>query len=102
MKKVLFVCMEARLRSRTAADHFAGKYDTRRAGIGADALVAVTQELVDWADVIVCMEIKQRKKVLKKYDLGDTPIIAACIPDDYNYMDGMLIALLEQAEERWA
>lgn len=102
MKKVLFVCLEARLRSRTAADHFAGKYDTRRAGIGCDALIAVTQELVDWADVIVCMKIKQRKKLQKKFELGMKRIISVSIPDDFEYMDPMLIALLEQAEERWA
>lgn len=52
-KKVLFVCSIGILRSATAARIYARKYNTRCAGTFKEALIPITQLLIDWADLIV-------------------------------------------------
>ena len=101
--KVLFICTQARLRSRTAAKIFEYRYDTRYAGIGGDALIAVTPELIEWSDVIVCMEPSHKQALLTLWTEECRPVsvFTAGIEDNYDYMDGYLISLLKLSEQRW-
>ena len=64
-KKVLTVCSAGCLRSPTAAHILSSEpwnFNTRCAGTSEEyAIVPVTEALVTWADVIVCMDSDQVK-----------------------------------------
>ncbi len=59
-KRVLFVCTGNLQRSPTAEEHFRnwrGVWDTKSAGIEpVEGGVPLTQDLIDWADLVICME----------------------------------------------
>lgn len=62
-KKVLTVCSAGCLRSPTAAHILSSapwNFNTRCAGTSSEyAIIPVTEALVTWADVIVCMDSEQ-------------------------------------------
>lgn len=99
MKNVLFVCSRNRLRSPTAEAVFSGRTDLEvaSAGLNRGADVELTPELVRWADVIFCMERRHRTKLAREYRpyLKGKRVVCLDIPDDYDYMQPELIALLE-------
>lgn len=99
MKRVLFVCSQNRLRSPTAEQLYAGHPDLEVASAGTnnDAETPLSDELVDWADLIFVMERAHRNKVQKKFRraLGSARVICLDIPDDYELMDPELIRLLQ-------
>jgi predicted protein tyrosine phosphatase len=78
MHHVLFVCSQNRFRSPTA-------------------------ELLKWANSIFVMERSHRNKLLKKFRpyLKDQRIICLNIPDEYEYMDPILIRLLQSTVPRY-
>jgi predicted protein tyrosine phosphatase len=97
--KVLFVCSQNRLRSRTAEDVFrdrAGLW-VRSAGTLPDARVRINEELVAWADRIFGMEREHVEAVRTRFPAASAGklIVALEIPDDYDYMAPDLVALLE-------
>lgn len=95
---MLFVCSQNRLRSPTAEQVFANhqQMECSSAGTNHDAENPLTSELVEWAEIIFVMEKAHRNKVARKFKrhLGGKRIICLDIPDDYDYMDPMLIQLL--------
>jgi predicted protein tyrosine phosphatase len=99
MTRVLFVCGMNRLRSPTAERVFDGRAGIEAASAGLDrgADNPVTPELIEWADVIFVMEKSHRNKLGKKFreSLKEKRIICLDIPDEYEYMDPRLVALLE-------
>jgi predicted protein tyrosine phosphatase len=99
VKNVLFVCSQNKLRSPTAEQVFAGRPDIEvsSAGTNNDAENPLSQEQVEWADIIFVMERAHRAKVQKKYrsSLRNKRLICLGIPDDYAFMDPALIELLE-------
>lgn len=99
MKRVLFVCSQNRLRSPTAEQLYARHPDLEVASAGTnnDAETPLSDELVDWADLIFVMERAHRNKVQKKFRsaLGNARVICLDIPDDYEFMDPALIRLLQ-------
>lgn len=105
MKHILFVCSQNRLRSPTAEQIFAQRSDIEvdSAGTNADAIQALSTELIEWADMIVVMEKAHRNKVQRKYrgQLGAKRLICLDIPDDYEFMDPTLIQLLEARMARF-
>jgi predicted protein tyrosine phosphatase len=105
MLKILFVCSRNRLRSPTAEHHFAThpQIETASAGTDHDAVEPLTVEWISWADLIVCMERKHRDKIRSKFRdaLGERPIAVLNIPDEYEYMDENLIALLDERMRRY-
>ena len=89
-KRVLCVCTTGLLRSPTAAVVLQSKYsfNTRAAGLDKDyALVVVDENLLTWAEEIVCMSSKHRKTLSK---LTKKPIINLAIPDGFDYMEETL------------
>jgi predicted protein tyrosine phosphatase len=99
MLKVLFVCAQNRLRSPTAGQVFAQwpGLETASAGIGRDASVAVSPELLAWADLVFVMERRQRLKLSHRFrpQLRGKRIICLDIPDEFEYMDDGLIRPLK-------
>jgi predicted protein tyrosine phosphatase len=97
--KILFLCSRNRWRSPTAEALLKGhpRYEARSAGTENGARVKLTAGLVGWADVVVCMEKKHADRVRERFaeELGDKPLFVLRIPDDYEFMDPELVALLK-------
>ena len=100
MKRVLFVCSQNKLRSPTAEQLFcdAPGFDVASAGTDESAVVPLSVELVEWADVLFVMERNHKNRVQKKFKphLKDKRVVCLDIPDDYDFMDPDLVKLLEQ------
>jgi predicted protein tyrosine phosphatase len=98
--KVLFVCTANRLRSPTAEAVFSGYPDTeaKSAGVGKEATVPVSLELLEWADLIFVMEKRQRNIIQSRFKeiYQRKRIVCLYIPDDFEFMDRELIELLEE------
>lgn len=97
-KRILFLCSQNRLRSPTAESIFSNKegFEVKSAGLGRDAVVPATSDLIEWADYIFVMEESHKKKLKNKFKsyLKGQRIICLDIPDEYEYMDDGLILLL--------
>lgn len=97
--RILFLCSQNKLRSPTAeaifADHPAIEVDS--AGLNNDAVVPLSEEQVRWADLIIVMEKTHRNRLNRKFKkaLAGKRIAVLDIPDDYEYMDPSLVALLK-------
>lgn len=93
-----FICTQNRLRSPTAELVFADwpGIETQSAGLGNEAGNPVSPELLGWADLIFVMENAHRNKLSKKFraHLRGKRVICLDIPDDYDYMDPVLVQLL--------
>jgi predicted protein tyrosine phosphatase len=104
-RHVLFICTQNRLRSPTAEQVFADwpGVETASAGLGNDAEVPVSPELLAWADVIFVMEKAHRNRLSAKFGrhLNGKRVICLDIPDDYDFMDPVLIRLLKQKVVRF-
>lgn len=99
-KRILFLCSQNKLRSPTAEAVFAGhpSVDVDSAGLNNDAEVPLSDEQVEWADLILVMENTHRNRLNRKFgkSLGGKRIVVLNIPDDYDYMDPVLIDLLKR------
>lgn len=108
-KKVLTVCSAGCLRSPTAAHILSSEpfnFNTRCAGISEEyAIVPVTEALIIWADVILCMDLDQVKhindiqnNVLRDFDsmyeYEFKQVINLEIEDDYAYRDPELVKIM--------
>ncbi len=105
MKKILFVCSQNALRSPTAEHVFSGRagIEVRSAGTNHDATQPMTDELVDWADMIVVMEKHHRNRLMKKHGsrCREKRLIVLDIPDEYEFMDEGLVRLLKAKMVRY-
>jgi predicted protein tyrosine phosphatase len=100
-KRVLTVCSANMLRSPTIALVLSMPpydYNTRSAGTHSFALIPVTEDLLMWADEVVCADtehaIAVRDKMMQ-YQL-DKPIVNLRIPDNYEYRNPELIAMIRR------
>jgi predicted protein tyrosine phosphatase len=98
--KLLFVCSQNRLRSPTAEHHFSllEGIETVSAGTNRSAEVPLSAELVEWADIIFCMERLHTDRLRQRFgrQIGSRRVICLDIPDRYEYMDPGLIEVLER------
>ena len=105
MKNALFVCSQNRLRSPTAEQVFSTwpNVESDSAGLLADADVPLSPEQIEWADIIFVMEKAHRNKLSKRFRkyLKDKRVICLDIPDNYDYMDPVLVRLLEVKVEQF-
>jgi len=105
MPRILFVCSENRLRSPTAEAVFSEYEGVEAIGAGtnADAATPVTEALIDWADVILVMEKSHRNKISKGFheQLKNKEVGVLEIPDIYDYMEPVLVQLLENKVPRY-
>lgn len=95
----LFVCSRNRLRSPTAEAVFASwpGVETDSAGLDNDAIVPLSPEQIDWADIIFVMERSHRARLTKRFrrHLNGKRVICLGIPDVYQLMAPALVARLE-------
>jgi predicted protein tyrosine phosphatase len=97
---LLFVCEANQLRSPTAENIFS-RYpgiQAKSAGVGKQATVPLSLELLEWADLIFVMEKRQRNIIHSRFKeiYRRKRIICIYISDDYEFMDPELIQLLEE------
>ncbi len=98
-RHILFLCSQNKLRSPTAeavfAEHPGVEVDS--AGLNNDAVVPLTVEHIEWADLIVVMETAHRTRLNRKFGkaLGGRRIAVLNIPDNYDFMDPDLVDLLK-------
>lgn len=100
MKNILFICSQNKLRSPTAEQLYSDTpgLEVSSAGLNNDAEVVVTPELLEWSDRIFVMERNHRNRLTKKFKpyLQGKRITVLDIPDDYDFMDEILLMILEQ------
>jgi predicted protein tyrosine phosphatase len=104
MIRALFVCSRNRLRSPTAETVFADwdGVETDSAGLDHDAVVQLSLEQVEWADVIFVMERSHRRRLNQKFRrwLNGKRVICLDIPDRYSLMQPELVEQLMQTAGR--
>lgn len=103
--KLLFVCSQNRLRSPTAEAIFSTYpgVEAISAGTNNDAPTPVSADLIEWADVVLCMEKSHRNKLSSKFknQLKTKRIVVLEIPDNYEYMDAELVRILKTKVPRF-
>jgi predicted protein tyrosine phosphatase len=67
------------------------------AGTNNDAENPLSNELIEWADIIFAMEKAHRTKIQSRYRsvLKGKRIVCLDIPDDFKFMDPRLIEILQ-------
>ncbi|OOG60488.1 phosphotyrosine protein phosphatase [Rhodanobacter sp. B05] len=97
-RRALFLCSRNRLRSPTAEQVFGAWPDLEvdSAGLADDAEVVLTNEQLDWADLIVVMEASHRRRLQTRHRnrLKGKRVVCLHIPDRYDFMQPELVALL--------
>ncbi len=94
---ILVVCGRNKKRSRTAESIFKNdnRFNIRSAGLSPKSDRKITENDLNWADLIFVMETGQRAKLRELYRYLDIPPIEILnIPDDYEFMDKDLIVIL--------
>jgi predicted protein tyrosine phosphatase len=100
MPRVLFICSRNRLRSPTAESVFASwpGVETDSAGLAPDADVPLTAEQLEWAEIVFVMEKVHRRKLAQRFKaaMQGKRVVCLDIPDNYEFMQPELIALLQR------
>ena len=99
---VLFICNQGKNRSKTAAELFAGRFQTESAGLYSDPSVTVKQ--LGTADVVMVMEEAHRAEIAKRFPAVylQKQILVLDIPDIYRYSQPSLVQLLKSREAKGA
>ncbi|WP_189402805.1 low molecular weight protein tyrosine phosphatase family protein [Arenicella chitinivorans] len=96
---LLFICSENRLRSPTAEAVFSEypNVNAISAGTNHDAETTVSGDLIEWADAILVMEKSHKSKITNKFKdlLHGKKLAVLAIPDNYEFMDPVLIRVLK-------
>ena len=99
MKHVLFICSENRFRSPTAEKIFSGRpgFEVASAGLNPDAVNPLSSDQLKWADLVFVMEESHRHKLAQEFgtSLTSQQVVCLDIPDVFEYMNLVLIQLLE-------
>jgi predicted protein tyrosine phosphatase len=92
---VLFVCNQGEHRSKTAAELFKERFNTKSAGLYNRKPVAKKE--LDWADTVIVMEDAHRSELAKRFPKAymQKRILSLDIPDVYHYNQPELIDLLK-------
>ena len=105
MLRLLFLCSRNQWRSPTAETVYQNdpRVEVRSAGVSASARRKVTQKLLLWADLVLVMEPKHKRRVREQFSgiADDVRIEVLDIPDDYEFMDPELVGLIKQRVEPW-
>ncbi len=102
--KILFICSINRMRSKTAEEIYKDdkRFEVKSAGTEPGAIVVLTKEMVEWADLIAVMENHHRNQIRKKFHelYQKKRIVCLHIPDEFDYMQPELIELIKEQFER--
>ena len=103
--KILFVCSANVDRSPTAENIYSGRRDleVKSAGVSDYARIPVSVELIQWADIILCMEGRHTKKIKKKYPgiIENKIIDSLDVPDEFDYMNKSLVNMIREKTDAW-
>lgn len=90
----LFICNQGMHRSRTAAELFSDKFNTKFAGLFNNQVKDLDLE---WADTVIVMEDSQRSELARRFpkQYMQKRILSIDIPDIYSYNQPELIAQLK-------
>ena len=100
-KRVLFVCSRNRWRSPTAEDVYRGTpgLEVASCGTSASAVRRASARLLEWADVVVCMEGKHRDRLREQFgreSLAGKEEVVLEVEDVYRRGDEGLVAELRE------
>ena len=99
---ILFVCGRNKWRSPTAARIYANdqRIEVRSAGIAAQSAHRVSQQDLEWADLVLVMEPEHKARLLETFRGTRLPPIECLeIADDFGFMDDALIELVREGTE---
>lgn len=93
---ILFICNQNQNRSKTAAELFKSKFNTRSAGLYNKK--PVTKQQLSWADTIIVMEDQQRSEIAKRFpkQYMQKRILSLEVPDVFSFNDPKLIKVLNK------
>ena len=94
---ILVVCGQNKKRSRTAEHNFKNdnRFSIRSVGVSPKSKRKISENDLNWADLVLVMETEHRSKIWKLYSHLELPTIEILdIPDEYEFMDEELIELL--------
>ena len=95
---LLFVCSRNQLRSPTGERIFASseRFEPRSRGLRASANRQLTAADILWADSIFVMEPDHKREVLRLFreEAKGRRLFVLDIPDEYEFMDPVLIDLI--------
>ncbi|AFM02821.1 putative protein tyrosine phosphatase [Bernardetia litoralis DSM 6794] len=97
--KFLVVCGKNKKRSRTAEFIFKNdeRFYIRSVGVSPKSNRKITENDINWADLILVMENDHKQKIKKIYSHLEIPTIETLnIPDEYEFMDEELIEILTE------
>ena len=101
--RVLFVCGRNRRRSPTAARVFRNdrRVSVRAVGVSPQARRELSERDLDWADLVLVMERKHASRIRATFGGRDRfpPIETLDIPDEFEFMDEQLVALIRVGTE---
>jgi predicted protein tyrosine phosphatase len=104
--KILFICSANIDRSPTAEKTIRESYpdiETKSAGVSRGARVPVSEEHIEWTDVVLCMENYHKRKLQEMFSniLEGKELSYLNIPDYYHYMEPDLIRIIKERFDRW-
>jgi predicted protein tyrosine phosphatase len=94
---ILVVCGRNKKRSRTAEHIFKNdnRFNIRSAGLSPKSDRKISENDLNWADLVLVMETTQRSKIWELYRHLELPNIQILnIPDDYEFMNEELVEIL--------
>ncbi len=99
MTNVLFICNQNKNRRKVAEEIFKKIWNTRSAGLYNEN--PITEQALQWADLIIVMEEGQRKELAKRFPRVylTKRILSLNIPDIYSYEQEELKEILEEKME---
>ena len=103
-KHLLFICSGNIDRSPAAEALFKNHpiYHAKSAGVGPLTENPVTKEMIDWAELIFCMEHEHKQHLIDHYPAVDiNKIIVLNIPNTYTRNDFELKDLLKFKLKEW-
>src|SRR5580700_4343070 len=96
----MFVCSLNRMRSPTAESVFSrvSGIEAMSAGTEKNAAMPVSAELIEWAEIILVMETRHKKKLQEMFGsaLRDKKLVVLGIPDEFGYGDPELVKMLKE------
>lgn len=101
--KILFICARNQWRSPTAEAVYRDdpRVQVSSAGLSASARRRVTEKQLRWADLVLVMEHAHRQRLRETFPdlMGEVRLEVLDIPDDFLFMDPVLVELIRERVE---
>lgn len=101
--RLLFICSRNHWRSPTAEAAYRDdpRVEVQSAGVSPSARRGVTEKLLRWADLVLVMEHEHKRRLCEDFPeaVRDVRIAVLDIPDEYEFMDAEVMALIRDRVE---